>query len=133
VTHEDFPRRRKPAPRIVLVGGGYIAAEFAHIARACRAQVTIVQRDERMLSTLIRNSSAGSWRNFGAIGVDVHTRTTVEASEKTELPVPRSEPLKHYRQRTSSSSSLELAQSSLARRRGCGCRHTPRGDLPLVR
>src|SRR5882672_3268380 len=32
VTHEDFLAVESLPPRIVLVGGGYIAAEFAHIA-----------------------------------------------------------------------------------------------------
>ena len=49
VTHEEFLALERLPRRIVLVGGGYIAAEFAHIAARAGAQVTIVQRDERML------------------------------------------------------------------------------------
>jgi len=49
VTHEEFLALESLPRRIVLVGGGYIAAEFAHIAARAGAQVTIVQRDERML------------------------------------------------------------------------------------
>jgi glutathione reductase (NADPH) len=35
--------------RIVMVGGGYIAAEFSHIAARAGAKVTVLQRGERML------------------------------------------------------------------------------------
>jgi glutathione reductase (NADPH) len=36
-------------PRIVLVGGGYIAAEFSHIAARAGSQVTVLQHGPRML------------------------------------------------------------------------------------
>jgi glutathione reductase (NADPH) len=41
---EDLPKR------IVMVGGGYIAAEFSHIAARAGAKVTVLQRAERMLT-----------------------------------------------------------------------------------
>jgi glutathione reductase (NADPH) len=40
---EDLPKR------IVMVGGGYIAAEFSHIAARAGAKVTVLERAERML------------------------------------------------------------------------------------
>src|SRR5260370_27132453 len=52
VTHEDFLALESLPRRIVLVGGGYIAAEFAHIAARAVAQVTRVQRGERILKHL---------------------------------------------------------------------------------
>lgn len=36
--------------RIVLVGGGYIAAEFSHIAARAGAQDTFLQHGERVLN-----------------------------------------------------------------------------------
>ncbi len=33
-----------------MVGGGYIAAEFSHIAARAGTQVTVLQRGERMLT-----------------------------------------------------------------------------------
>ena len=36
--------------RILLVGGGYIAAEFSHIAARSGAHVTVIQRGPRMLT-----------------------------------------------------------------------------------
>jgi glutathione reductase (NADPH) len=64
--------------RIVLVGGGYIAAEFAHIAARAGAQVTIVQRGERLLKHFDPDLVGWLMEKFAAIGVDVQTRTAVE-------------------------------------------------------
>ena len=35
--------------RVLFIGGGYISLEFAHVARAARAAVTILHRGERIL------------------------------------------------------------------------------------
>src|SRR6266853_1595802 len=43
-TSEDFLNLERLPQRIVLVGGGYIAAEFSHIAARAGAKVTILQR-----------------------------------------------------------------------------------------
>ena len=124
VTHEDFLAVESLPPRIVLVGGGYIAAEFAHIAARAGAQVTIVQRDERMLKHFDPDLLGWLMEKFRAIGVDVHTRTTVEAIEKTRpvhgpsLLKPPSQPCPR---RVHGAGAVVLA-----RRRGCGCRHSPR-------
>jgi len=45
-TSADFFNLDKLPDRIVIVGGGYIAFELAHIAAACGAQVTIVSSQE---------------------------------------------------------------------------------------
>jgi len=125
VTHEDFLAVESLPPRIVLVGGGYIAAEFAHIAARAGAQVTIVQRDERMLKHFDPDLLGWLMEKFRAIGVDVHTRTTVEAIEKTDSRFTVGASSSHYR----SDVLVEFIGAGavvLARRRGCGCRHTPR-------
>src|SRR6267378_7254847 len=79
VTHEEFLALESLPRRIVIVGGGYIAAEFAHIAARAGAQVTIVQRDERMLKHFDPDLVSWLMEKFRAIGVDVRTRTVVEA------------------------------------------------------
>lgn len=84
VTNEEFLALESLPRRIVLVGGGYIAAEFAHIAARAGAQVTIVQRDERMLKHFDPDLVGWLMEKFQAIGVDVQTRTAVEAIEKTD-------------------------------------------------
>jgi glutathione reductase (NADPH) len=82
-TSEDFLNLERLPQRIVLVGGGYIAAEFSHIAARAGAKVTILQRGERMLVHFDPDLVGWLMEKFGMIGIDVRTRTKVESIEKT--------------------------------------------------
>jgi len=84
VTNEEFLALESLPRRIVLVGGGYIAAEFSHIAALAGAQVAVVQRGERMLKHFDPDLVGWLMEKFRAIGVDVRIRTTVEAIDKTD-------------------------------------------------
>ena len=77
LTLETLPRR------IVLVGGGFIAAEFSHIAARAGAQVTILQHAERMLTAFDADLVAWLMQSFTALGIEIRTQTTVERIEKT--------------------------------------------------
>jgi glutathione reductase (NADPH) len=81
-TSEDFLALERLPRRIVLVGGGYIAAEFSHIAARAGAQVTILQRGERMLTRFDPDLVGWLMEKFREIGVDVRVRTTAKAIEK---------------------------------------------------
>ena len=83
-TSTDFLDLKNLPRRIVLVGGGYIAAEFSHVATRAGAQVTVLQRGERMLKHFDPDLVGWLMEKFRAIGVDVRTRTAVEAIEKTD-------------------------------------------------
>lgn len=74
---ETLPRR------IVLVGGGYIAAEFSHLAARAGAQVTILQNEERMLKEFDADLVGWLMASFTGLGIDVQTKTSVEAIKKT--------------------------------------------------
>ena len=82
VTNEEFLALEALPKRIVMVGGGYIAAEFSHIAARAGAQVAVLQRGERML-THFDPDLVGWLESFEAVGIEVHTGTTVEAIENT--------------------------------------------------
>lgn len=72
-----------PLPKqIVLLGGGFIAAEFAHIAARAGAQVTVFEQGERMLTPFDPDLVASLMDKFRAIGVNVRLRTRVTAIEK---------------------------------------------------
>jgi glutathione reductase (NADPH) len=73
---EDLPRR------IVMVGGGYIAAEFSHIAARAGAKVTVLQRAERMLTRFDPALVGWLMETFSEIGIEVQTGTAVEAIER---------------------------------------------------
>lgn len=83
VTSEAFLALQALPHRIVLVGGGYIAAEFSHIAARAGAQVTILQHGERMLKHFDPDLVGWLMEAFGRQGIEVRTRTTVEAIERT--------------------------------------------------
>jgi glutathione reductase (NADPH) len=82
-THEDFLNLEQLPRRIVLVGGGYIASEFSHIAARAGAAVTILQRGERMLEQFDPDLVGWLMETFQTIGIDVRVKTTVEAIEKS--------------------------------------------------
>src|SRR2546425_1114763 len=82
-THEDFLGLERLPRRMVLVGGGYIAAEFSHIAARAGAQVTILQRGERMLAHFDPDLVEWLMEKFRHVGIDVRIRTKVEGIEKT--------------------------------------------------
>lgn len=75
---ENLPRR------IVLVGGGYIAAEFSHIAARAGAEVTVIQRGPRMLKHFEPELVGWLMEAFDRIGIRVMTDYTVEAIERAD-------------------------------------------------
>lgn len=84
ITHEEFLNFEKLPARIVLVGGGYIAAEFSHIAARAGVRVTILQHGTRLLKHFDPDLVAWLIEKFKVLAIDVRTRTTVEAIEKSE-------------------------------------------------
>ena len=83
ITNEEFLAMEELPHRIVLVGGGYIASEFSHIAARAGAQVTVLQRAERMLTRFDPDLVGWLMDKFRDIGIAVHTKTTVDAVEET--------------------------------------------------
>ncbi len=83
VTNEEFLNLDQLPRRIVLVGGGYIAAEFSHIAARAGAKVTVLQRAERVLPQFDPDLVDFLMEKFRSVGIDVRTRTKVEGVEKT--------------------------------------------------
>jgi glutathione reductase (NADPH) len=63
---------------IVLVGGGYIAAEFSHIAARAGARVTVLQRNDRMLPAFDPDLVGCLMEKFDELGIEVRTQSTVQ-------------------------------------------------------
>lgn len=82
IDNEAFLNLEQLPKRIVLVGGGYIAAEFAHIAARAGAKVTILQRGPRILKGFDPDLVGWLMEKFEAIGVDVRTRSEAKAIAK---------------------------------------------------
>src|SRR5712691_4652615 len=82
ISSTEFLELDELPKRIVLVGGGYIAAEFSHIAARAGAKVTVLQRAERMLKQF--DADLVGWLTEGMrnAGIDVRLNTRVERIEK---------------------------------------------------
>jgi glutathione reductase (NADPH) len=65
------------------VGGGYIAAEFSHIAARAGAKVTVLQRGPRMLPHFDPDVVGWLIEKFKEIGIDVRTGNAVTAIERS--------------------------------------------------
>ncbi|WP_313912326.1 FAD-dependent oxidoreductase [Sphingopyxis sp. SE2] len=84
IDSEGFMAMESLPRRVVLVGGGYIAAEFSHIAARAGAEVTVLEMADRMLAQFEPELVGWLMESFKAIGVDVQTKTVVKAIEKTD-------------------------------------------------
>ena len=69
-------------PRIVFVGGGYIAFEFAHIAARAGARVQILHRGARPLNKFDLDLVSQLVQTTRDLGVEVHLNTAVTALER---------------------------------------------------
>lgn len=78
ITSEQFLELDSLPAHIVLIGGGYIAAEFSHIAARAGAHVTIFQRAERMLPAFDPDLVSWLMDKFHELGIDVRTHATVK-------------------------------------------------------
>ena len=72
---DELPRR------LLFVGGGYIAFEFAHVAARAGAQVTILHQGERPLKRFDADLVARLVERTRALGVDLRTSTRVTGVE----------------------------------------------------
>lgn len=83
ITSERFLELQTLPKRIVLVGGGYIAAELSHIAARAGSKVTILQHGKRILKHFEPELVDWLMGKFEDIGIDVRTAMKVNAIEKT--------------------------------------------------
>jgi len=82
IDHEAFMALESLPRRIALVGGGYVAAEFSHIAARTGADVTVLQRAPRVLTRFEPELVGWLMEAFERIGVRVLTGTAVTAIER---------------------------------------------------
>jgi glutathione reductase (NADPH) len=83
ITSDRFLELESLPQRIVLVGGGYIAAEFSHTAARAGAQVTVIQRGDRILPHFDPDLVGWLVAKFTELGIDVRTQATVARIEQT--------------------------------------------------
>ena len=82
ITSTEFLDLDQLPKKIVLLGGGFIAAEFAHIAARAGAQVTVLEQADRMLTPFDPDIVGWLMEKFREIGVDVRLKKRVTAIDK---------------------------------------------------
>jgi dihydrolipoamide dehydrogenase len=83
LTNESLLELRRRPESLVIVGGGYIAAEYAHFFSAMGTRVTVLQRGARLLKDEEPEVAAVLQRRLGK-RVDIHTQTEALEIRKGE-------------------------------------------------
>jgi glutathione reductase (NADPH) len=83
VTSEDFMELDSLGDRIVFVGGGYISFEFAHMAHAAGARVTIVHRGPTPLKGFDPDLTLMLVEGYRDRGIDVRLDWPVSGIERS--------------------------------------------------
>src|ERR1700732_1543567 len=81
-TSDQFLDLNELPRRILFIGGGYIAFEFAHVAACVGSQVTILQRGPRPLALFDPDLVDQLVERTGELGIDVHLGTEAIGIEK---------------------------------------------------
>lgn len=82
ITHEEFLELETLPRRIILVGGGFIAFEFAHTARRAGAEVTVLEQASRVLGPFDPDLVGWLVEKSRDLGIDVRTGTAVETIDR---------------------------------------------------
>lgn len=83
VTSEAFLSLESLPPRIVFVGGGYIAAEFSCLAALAGSKVTVLQHGRKMLKAFDADLVGWLMEKLEQLGIDVQVGTAVTAVQET--------------------------------------------------
>jgi glutathione reductase (NADPH) len=82
-TSDQFLELNELPRRILFIGGGYIAFEFAHVAARAGAQVTILHRGPRPLALFDPDLVDQLVERTRELGIEVHLGTTAIGIEKS--------------------------------------------------
>lgn len=82
-TSDDFLDLENLPKRILFIGGGYIAAEFSHLAARSGADVTIIQRGPRLLPHFDADMVDLLLPRFADLGIAIHLGTEVVGIART--------------------------------------------------
>ena len=83
VTSDQFLDLDRLPEGVLLIGGGYVSFEFAHIAARADARVVVLERGERPLTAFDSDLVATLVERSRDVGVIFHLNAAVEAIEKT--------------------------------------------------
>jgi glutathione reductase (NADPH) len=82
-TSDQFLELNELPPRILFIGGGYIAFEFAHVAARAGAQVTVLHRGARPLALFDPDLVDQLVERTRELGIDIHLGTEAIGIERS--------------------------------------------------
>lgn len=74
-------------PRVAIVGGGYIAVEFAGIFEGLGAQVTLIHRGMAILTAFDHDLGVALLHEMHTHGIKVHLHCVIASLDKTETGI----------------------------------------------
>lgn len=83
VTSDDFLELDELPARIGFVGGGFISMEFAHVAALAGAEVTIVQRSDRILRSFDPDLVGILMQASRELGVEIHLDAPIASMSRS--------------------------------------------------
>ena len=83
MTSDQFLELNELPRKIVFIGGGYIAFEFAHVAARAGSQVTVLHRGPRPLALFDPDLVVQLVERTRELGIDVHLGTEAIGIEKS--------------------------------------------------
>jgi glutathione reductase (NADPH) len=84
ITSDDFLELAELPERLIFLGGGYIAMEFAHVAVRAGARVVVSHRGPRPLQGFDPDLAEKVAQAARASGIDLRLETQVEAIERID-------------------------------------------------
>ncbi|WP_026841127.1 dihydrolipoyl dehydrogenase family protein [Citrifermentans bremense] len=84
VETSDFMEMKNLPRRVLFIGGGCLALSFGHVARAAGADVTILQRGERVLKNFDLEMAQLAAKAARARGINIVTGITAAMAEKVQ-------------------------------------------------
>ncbi|MBD3181579.1 NAD(P)/FAD-dependent oxidoreductase [Candidatus Poribacteria bacterium] len=82
LTSDQFMELDKLPEDIVFIGGGYVSFEFAHVAARAGADVTIIEKNERMLENFDQDLVRLLIKSSEASGIEVEKGKCVDCVRK---------------------------------------------------
>jgi glutathione reductase (NADPH) len=82
-TSDQFLELNELPRRILFIGGGYIAFEFAHVAARAGSQVTVLHRGPRPLGLFDPHLVDQLVEQTRELGIDIHLETEARGIEKS--------------------------------------------------
>ncbi len=82
-TSTDFLELDRLPDHLVLLGGGFVAAEFAHVAARAGAHVTVLEQADRLLTPFDPDLVGWLMDKFHDLDIHVQLRTRVTVIEKS--------------------------------------------------